>query len=101
MDDAAAALRLIRETFKTFCFADAETIEAAAGGVATVDTCKAAGQGRVLFLGRIADGGLPAEPAPRPGRVVAGGARCRALALARVCSPAASALLPSGGSRTP
>ena len=24
-DDAAAALRLIRETFKTFCFADAET----------------------------------------------------------------------------
>ena len=38
MDDAAAALRLIRETFKTFCFADTETIEPATGGVATVDT---------------------------------------------------------------
>jgi hypothetical protein len=40
-DDAAAALRLIRETFKTFCFADAETIDDGAGGVATVDTSKA------------------------------------------------------------
>ena len=37
-DEAAAALRLIRETFKTFCFADAETIDDAAGGVAVVDT---------------------------------------------------------------
>ena len=36
-DEAAAALRLIRETFKTFCFADAETIDDAAGGVAVVD----------------------------------------------------------------
>ena len=32
---------LIRETFKTFCFADAETIEHAAGGVAVVDTSQA------------------------------------------------------------
>ena len=50
MDDAAASLRLIRETFKTFCFADAETIETAAGGVATVDTSKAPGRDEFSFL---------------------------------------------------
>ena len=49
-DDAAAALRLIRETFKTFCFADAETIEPAVGGVATVDTSKAPGRDESSFL---------------------------------------------------
>jgi hypothetical protein len=50
MDDAAAAHRQIRETFKTFCFADAETIEPAAGGVATVDTSKAPGRDESSFL---------------------------------------------------
>jgi hypothetical protein len=49
-DDAAAALRLIRETFKTFCFADAETIEPGAGGVATVDISKAPGRDESSFL---------------------------------------------------
>ena len=49
-DDAAAALRLIRETFKTFCFADAETIEPTAGGVATVDTSKTPGRDESSFL---------------------------------------------------
>ena len=49
-DDAAAALRLIRETFKTFCFADAETIEPTATGVATVDTSKAPGRDESSFL---------------------------------------------------
>jgi hypothetical protein len=49
-DDAAAALRLIRETFKTFCFADAETTEPASGGVATVDTSKAPGRDESSFL---------------------------------------------------
>ncbi len=49
-DDAAAALRLIRETFKTFCFADAETMDDAAGGVATVDTSKAPGRDESSFL---------------------------------------------------
>ena len=38
--DATAALRLIRETFRTFCFADAEIVEPAAGGVVVVDTSK-------------------------------------------------------------
>jgi hypothetical protein len=49
-DDAAAALRLIRETFKTFCFADAETIEPTATGVATVDTSKAPRRDESSFL---------------------------------------------------
>jgi hypothetical protein len=50
MEDAAAALGVIRETFKTFCFADAETIDAAASGVATVDTSKAPGTDESSFL---------------------------------------------------
>ena len=37
-EDAAAALRLIRETFKTFCFADAETIEPPPAAWPMVDT---------------------------------------------------------------
>ena len=49
-DAAAAALCLIRETFKTFCFADAETIEPTAGGVATVDTSKTPGRDEASFL---------------------------------------------------
>jgi hypothetical protein len=49
-DDAAAALQLVRETFKTFCFADAETMDDAAGGVATVDTSKAPGRDESSFL---------------------------------------------------
>jgi len=38
VDDAAAALRLIRETFKTFCFADAEIVGDAVSGPDLVDT---------------------------------------------------------------
>ncbi|WP_157788360.1 hypothetical protein [Bradyrhizobium japonicum] len=49
-DEAAAALRLIRETFKTFCFADAEMIPPATGGVATVDTAKPPGRDESSFL---------------------------------------------------
>jgi hypothetical protein len=48
-DAAAAALRLTRETFKTFCFADAETVNDAAGGV-VVDTSKAPGRDESSFL---------------------------------------------------
>ena len=100
-DDAAVALRLIRETFKTFCFADAETIEPAAGGVATVDTSKAPGRDEVLVPGRIAHGGLPARACTSLRACCCGRRPCRVRAPARACSPAASALLPSGGSRTP
>jgi hypothetical protein len=49
-DQAVAALRLIRESFKTFCFADAETTEPTATGVATVDTSKAPGRDESSFM---------------------------------------------------
>ena len=50
VDDAAAALRLIRETFKTFCFADAETVGDAASGLGLVDTRKLPGKDESGFL---------------------------------------------------
>ncbi|AMA59450.1 hypothetical protein BCCGELA001_26385 [Bradyrhizobium sp. CCGE-LA001] len=49
-DEAAAAMRRIRETFRTFCFADAEMIGPATGGVATVDTSKPPGRDESSFL---------------------------------------------------
>ena len=48
-NEAEAALRLIRETFKTFCFADAETLDDPSG-VAVVDTGKAPGRDEFSFL---------------------------------------------------
>jgi hypothetical protein len=48
--DAASALRLIRETFKTFCFADAETIDDAAAGVPVVDLSKPPARDESSFL---------------------------------------------------
>jgi hypothetical protein len=48
-DDAASALRLIRETFKTFCFADAGTMDDAAGGV-VVNTNSPPGKDESSFL---------------------------------------------------
>ena len=49
-DDAAAALRLIRETFRTFCFADAETVRDATSGLDLVDTGKPPGKDESGFL---------------------------------------------------
>ena len=46
---AEAALQLVRETFKTFCFADAETLEDPTG-ISVVDTCKAPGRDESSFL---------------------------------------------------
>ena len=48
-DDAASALHLIRNTFKTFCFADAEMIDDA-GDVPVVDTSKSPGRDESSFL---------------------------------------------------
>jgi len=48
--DATMALRLIRETFKTFCFADAETVDPVGKGVPMVDTSKAPGMDESAFL---------------------------------------------------
>src|ERR1700730_496990 len=49
-DDAAAALRLIRETFRTFCFADAETVHRGGMGVPAVDINKTPGKDESAFL---------------------------------------------------
>jgi hypothetical protein len=43
IDDAQAALRIIRETFKTFCFADAATISASQLGINVVNLNEPAG----------------------------------------------------------
>jgi hypothetical protein len=48
-DEASAALRLIRETFKTFCFADAITKDNSEG-VAVVDICHPPGKDESAFL---------------------------------------------------
>jgi hypothetical protein len=48
--DAASALGRIRETFKTFCFADAETVHDLENGVAVVDTSKPPGKDESSFL---------------------------------------------------
>src|SRR5262249_33791099 len=48
--DAASALRLIRDTFKTFCFADAATIYDAATGVDVVDLSNPPGRDESAFL---------------------------------------------------
>jgi energy-coupling factor transporter ATP-binding protein EcfA2 len=48
--EAAAALRLIRETFKTFCFADAETLFDPTSGIELVDTSTPPGRDESGFL---------------------------------------------------
>src|SRR5262249_43653071 len=48
--DVVSSLRLIRETFKTFCFADAETIDDVAAGVPVVDVSKPPGRDESSFL---------------------------------------------------
>jgi hypothetical protein len=47
--EAETALQLIRETFRTFCFADAETLDDSSG-VAVVDISKAMGRDESSFL---------------------------------------------------
>jgi hypothetical protein len=49
-DDAVAALRLIRNTFKTFCFADADMIGDGGSGFAVIDTTKPPGRDESSFL---------------------------------------------------
>jgi hypothetical protein len=48
--DAAAALRLIRDAFKTFCFADSDMIDDAGSGVAVIDTTKPPAWDESAFL---------------------------------------------------
>jgi hypothetical protein len=48
--EAVAALQLVRETFKTFCFADAETMLDMSSGLALVGTTKPPGRVESAFL---------------------------------------------------
>jgi hypothetical protein len=48
--DAATALRSIRDTFKTFCFADAHMIDDVAAGVPVVDVSRPPGRDESSFL---------------------------------------------------
>ncbi len=48
--DATAALQLIRETFKTFCFADAQTLGNTSSGIPEVDITQAPGRNESAFL---------------------------------------------------
>ena len=77
VDDAAAALRLIRETFRTFCFADAETVGDAASGLDLVDTGRPPGKNESGFLAALLTAvcrpslhlapGVPVRAAPMSG----------------------------------
>ncbi len=49
-DQAERALRLLRETFKTFCFADAETVFDTTAGVPVVDLSRPPGRDELSFL---------------------------------------------------
>ena len=49
-DDARAALALIRDAFKTFCFADAVTVYDADCGVPVVDVSKSPGRDKSAIL---------------------------------------------------
>jgi hypothetical protein len=49
-DGAAVALRLVRETFQTFCFADADTVDHSALSVPVVDISKMPGKDESAFL---------------------------------------------------
>jgi hypothetical protein len=54
-DEAEAALRRVRETFKTFCFADATTLNDSSG-IAVVDTTRAPGRDESAFLAALLTG---------------------------------------------
>jgi hypothetical protein len=96
-DDAAAALQLIRESFKTFCFTDAVTIDDAAAGVAVVDMSSPPGRDESAFLVALL------TAVCRPSLHLAPGVLLRAAPMSGAgagCSPVACVSSPSGVSRT-
>jgi hypothetical protein len=99
-DEARSALLLLRETFKTFCFADAETIQNPNSGVAVVDISKPPGKDESAFL----TGLLTAVCRPSlhlaPGLLLRG-APISGAGPARACLPAAPALSPLVANRMP
>ena len=65
-EEAVAALALLRQTFRTFCFADAETVLDHDAGVAVVAQDRPAGHDESR-PGRAADGDVPAQSRSRAG----------------------------------
>jgi hypothetical protein len=78
--DAATALLLIRETFKTFCFADAETIEDVVAGVPVVEVTKPPGRDESSFLAALL------TAVCRPSLDFAPGVLLRAAAMSGACA---------------
>ena len=49
-EDAVASFHLVRETFKTFCFADADMTEDGHSGISVIDTARPPGRDELAFL---------------------------------------------------
>ena len=99
-DDAASALLLIRETFKTFCFADAETMEDSAMRTGVVNTSVPPGKDESGFLAALLTAVCRPSLHLAPGVCFYGRRPCPAPARGRACSPAASQSSHSAESRT-
>jgi hypothetical protein len=97
---AAAALTLIRNTFKTFCFADAETIEDGRSGVAVVDVSRPPGRDESAFLVSSLTAVCRLSLHLAPG-VLLRAAPVSVRAPVRGSSRGVSASSPSGANRTP
>jgi hypothetical protein len=92
-EDARSALHCIRETFKTFCFADAETnVDPDSGGV-VVNTAQPPGKDESAFLTALLTAVCRPSLYLAPGLLLRG-APISGAGAARVFSPAASASLP-------
>ena len=76
--DASAALRLLRQAFRTFPFADAERAGDPTLGIEVVDLSRATGTRRERVPRCVDDGLLPLEPVARTGISADRARRCRA-----------------------
>ena len=97
--EAEAALQMVRNTFRTFCFADAETSDDRSG-VAVIDTSKAPGRDKSAFLVALLTA-VCRRVSTWHRACCCELLQCRARVLGRGCSPAACASLPSGASPMP
>jgi hypothetical protein len=97
-NEAEAALMLVRETFKSFCFADAETLDDPTG-IAVVDTSNAPGRDESAFLAALLTAVCRPSLYLAPG-VLLRAAPCPVPEPVRVCLPAASASSPLGAIHT-
>ena len=99
--DSLRAFNLIRETFKTFPFTDAEMVCDPANQVTMVDTSKAPGKDESSFLAALLTAVCRPSLHLAPGVLLRAPSLSRELAPAKGCSPAASVSLPLGASPMP